>query len=351
VATPDGYEFLEALWNVAKFASDESAKRAVAPLREIVKIMALPDAAARGAAMVALMASNDPYLVYAAGRFQSEELDTPEKSRPHVAGLVAALRAPLADGRTAAMRALRGLTPPEAFDRLVELSRAEDEDGCVGGESKQACAALDAYDREDAVKAVLAAADRRGGFRVLVDLGASRRPEAHERLRALMLGTESFERELAFKAYTLRFRTYGVQERNADDLIAALRHGVSDEDVWHIQEPLIEARSLRVAKALVEVARDDKSTRQQRNVAYAMLQDFAGRERMDNVAALLRTESALFVTSLGVDGGGELEYLCWLLHIIHTPEARARLELTSKSHPDETVRKWAESVLGRWDVK
>jgi hypothetical protein len=187
----------------ARLKDDAAEKRAVAFAREMLRIVALPDIDARREAMIAHLSSEDADLVGAAAAFQSAELDTPEKSRPHAAALVAALDAPTNYGRAAAMRALVGVGAPEAFDRLIALSKRRDADT-----SRDACEALACYDREEVVVALVAAGH-------LALLGESPRPEVRALLLRALAAEDLPSRAAGFAGFAARFRRAGATSPNS----------------------------------------------------------------------------------------------------------------------------------------
>jgi hypothetical protein len=216
-AGKEHWEFVDyTLWSTRMDDDHPNAwTGSVAVAREMLRIAALATPEERRAAMVVHLRSDSNRLVDAAVWFQFAELDSPEKSGPHVAGLVAALRAPLVDGRKAAARALIGLTPPEAVAPLIALSRSVDAD-----EAGTACATLAPYDRKDAVEAVIAAK----GVRFL---GASPRPEAYATMLERLRRPETDPRREAYAAFAARFRRQAPTDAEVDEFVAILRKGAA----------------------------------------------------------------------------------------------------------------------------
>jgi hypothetical protein len=319
----------------ARLKDEAAEKRAVAFAREMLRIVALPDLDARRAAMIALLSSEDQDRLYAASAFLSAELDTPEKARPHVAALVMALDAPTNYGRAVAMRALVGVGAPAAFDRLIALSKRRDADT-----SRGACEALACYDREEAVVAILAA-----GHVAL--LGESPRPEARPTLLRALSAEDSPSRAAGYAGFIARFSRFGATDAELDLVIAALRRETSLEAGRTAVGAVESAGSVKAAAALVALVADERSTEDARAAACHSLWDLSKLRPVPGVADLLHREEKLFERRL--DEGSEM-YLCWVLGVIHTPDARAALERARKKDAPG-MNSFASRTLDGWDER
>jgi HEAT repeat protein len=312
------------LWS-ARLKDEAAEARALAFAAEMLRVVALPEHD-RAEAMIAELWTEDAALVSAAQSFQFDELDTPQKARPHAPSLVRALDAPGAMPRIVAMRALVGVGAPEAFDRLLDLSRSRNSD-----EATAACAALACYDREEAVEAILDASD--GCIWRLGALGTSPRPEARKPLVKLLRSGDPATRRVAYSAFGARAAAFGAMDADADELLAALRRDVAREEMHDLGRTLAGTRSFRVAEALVALVGDDDTTVEQRDAAYIALWSMASQLKMTDVAGLLRREEKVFERRLD-EGPIEL-HLCWILGVIHTDAARAALERAQKLDPPD----------------
>jgi len=319
----------------ARLKDEAAERRAVAFAREMLRIVALPDVDARRAAMIAHLSSEEADLVSAAAWFQSTELDTPEKARPHAAALVMALDAPTNYGRAAAMRALVGVGAPAAFDRLVALSKRRDADT-----SRGACEALACYDREEAVIALLAA-----GHVAL--LGESPRPEARPPLARALASDDVPSRAAGFAGFGARFRRAGASDADLDEVVAAMRRETSESVMRSAIGAVESAGSVKAAAVLVALVADERSTEDARAAACHSLWDLSRLRPVPGVAELLRREEKLFERRL--DEGSEM-YLCWVLKVIHTPDARAALERARKQDAPG-MNSHAGLQLDRWDER
>jgi hypothetical protein len=270
------------------------------------------------------------------------ELSSPDKSRAHVKALVAALDAPYPAGRYAAMYALRGHTPPGALERLLALTESD-----VRDEAESACAVLGWYDDERAVDAILDVSAREYLGHVLRHLGPSPRDSAVARLRKLLRGDVE-RRKLAFAAYQGRFLAKRGTSHDEDDLLSAVRDHVDSQEIYDAAYPLRWDPTLRVPKALVEIVRDGASTVTQRKTASYALWWMATEGRRGDVAALLRSEEALFVKRL--DEGTAVSEFAQVLGVVHTATSKAALERAkSNEKNEEFVRTVAGWQLEQWD--
>jgi hypothetical protein len=319
----------------ARLKDEAAEKRAVSFAREMLRIVALPDVAARRAAMIAHLSSEDAELVAAASWFQATELDTPEKSRPHAAALVAALDAPTNYGRAAAMRALVGVGAPAAFDRLVAISKSRDAD-----QSRAACEALACYDREEAVVAILAA-----GHVAL--LGESPRPEARPHLSRVLASDDAASRLAAFAGFGARFRRAGATDAEISEVLAALARERTTECTRAGVGAIESARSVKAATMLVAYFGNEWTSDEGRAAACHALWDLSSLRPVPGVVEVLRQYEKLF--ELQLDDGPEM-YLVWVLKVIHTPDARAALERARKKDPPG-MNSDASRAMDSWDER
>lgn len=320
---------------------DAAVARAVSFARELLRIVALPDANARRAATVATLLSEDPAYAEAADRFQIGQLGTPEQSRPHAAGLTAALRAPVPLARKVALRALRGVAAPEAWERIVELAADPDD-----GTADAAAAALAAYERDEAVTEVEKAASTPERRALLVHLASSPRPFAHQRLHQRIAGGAPADRLLAYQVLGTRIERVGATEEDVAVLLTFLRSDAAATfETWQLVDPPYATRSSVLARGLVEFVREATPSRGRRYVAYRVLNVWAAK-RWTEVLALLREEEAAFVARL--DEGEPRSELVEILHRIRSTSARAAVERAAASNPDEHTRKAARSALAAW---
>jgi hypothetical protein len=275
--------------------------------------------------------------VDAAVWFQFSELDSPEESGPHVAGLVAALRAPLAEGRKSAARALRGLTPPDAVEPLIALARSAD-----AQEAQEACATLAPYDRRDPVEAVIAA-------KYVRFLGASPRPEAYAVLLERLRRPETDAHREAYAAFGERFRRQPPTDAEVDEFAAILRKGAVPSEGYAITDVLVPMRSPRLDRALVDLLRTETTSPWQRNAAYRTLWEHAaGAAGREDAAALLRENEALFVAR--IDAGDDAMHLVWILKFLHTDAARRALARAADRDPPG-MRGDAGRAIDSWDER
>jgi len=344
-ATKVGYETVGGAWCAEPIRDAAGLAHAVAFVREMLRIAALPDADARRAAMITHMSSRDPSYVDAATWFQFDELKTPEQTRPHAAALVAALDAPLPRGRQAAMRALVGVAPSGAVARLVKLTASAERD-----DADCACAALAPLDDERAIDAILLASNRPDhGIWFLAHLGASPRKEARAKLRDLLRSGDAEARKVALRGYETRIRTFGADEDDVDDLLAVAREeSRAADDVYAMSNPMVEARSSRLAAGMLELVRDAGTSASRRAVAYRVLHEYATKAKMTDVVELLRKNEALFIRRLDEPGGDAQMHLHWLLGVIRTPACKACLERAMKRQDTPTSHGDAWRTLYDW---
>jgi hypothetical protein len=322
-------------------AKDPAALRAqVALAREMLRIAALGAEHERRAAMVRHMASEDLDLADAAMWFQFEELDTPEKAAPHAAGLVAALAGVQPKGRKAALRALVGVTAPEALAPLIAL--LDDGDAEV---VTSAAVVLARYDAPNAFGAVLALSRRPGFEDVVGQLGSSPRPEAHDALRAALFSGGGPRRTGAVQGLAVRFGRVGASEKDVDDLLAIYRAGFGPESSDAFRAAVIAARSPRLAAGVVDVLREPASADPQWRAGTYALWWLADREKLPEVLDLLRREEDVFIRRL--DAGGAELHLFWILRVIGSKATRSALERAQDGHPDEHARHDARRALER----
>jgi hypothetical protein len=314
--------------------------------REMLRIVALPDVVDRRAAMVKLMSSKDASLAYAARQFQYSQILSADDARPHVAGLVAALSAPQRDGRWAAMYSLHGLTPPEALDRLIELTKSPERD-----DADKACDALAPYDDKRAVDALLAAIDdaKRGAGFGIEHLGKSPRPEARARLGAALKSEDPSIRKEGFHGFLFRVRKSGATDADVDEVLAALRRDITRDESHLASLVVAAARSPRLDEAVVALVGDAKSTAPQRHAAYMAFTYATRTLKRTDVPALLLKHQAVFIAR--ADGDETETTLFDVLDIVHTTECRAALERAARTWPDKSARDEAQRLLEKWDAK
>jgi hypothetical protein len=258
-----------------------------------------------------------------------------------VAGLTAALRAPVPLAREVALRALRGLAAPEAWDGVLALIRDADADI-----ADEAARALAAYPRDEAVVAIESAAAQPGRRSVLVHLAASPQPLAHRRLlERIAADGPRADRLLAYQTLGRRIEWAGATEKDVKTLLAFLRSDAAAGFKTHqLVDPLRATHSLDVARALVEMVGDPVMDAMRRHVAYWMLEEWT--PRWDAVLTLVRANEAVFIARL--DAREPRSQLVKVLVAIHSPAARAALERAAVENPDDYARKTARKALATW---
>jgi len=196
---------------------------------KVVEIEALPSPEARMKSYLDVVERGNPTLRGIARQVISLELCGKDKAAPWEDRLVALIRSPALEARTAAIQALQFSKSEKALPALLEAIR--DENRTV---RESACMALSKYDTGVTVQAILEAAKRPDMVpRVIIDLRGSRNSQAREALVGFLHSEDPVIRRYAAGSfYDAIFK--------GDPVILEIHRLVDDSDV-EVREVALQA--------------------------------------------------------------------------------------------------------------
>jgi hypothetical protein len=312
--------------------------------KRIFEIASLKNENEKNLAMIAEAKSSNKRLRSEARDYVSTNIGNSEQRNNYKKELIDLINDPNSEIQQIGLQGIRYIKAEETISRVIELTESKDLNVVSA-----ASLALAKYDTPDTVAALIVLTkhkESRIRSRSAIDLDNSRRPEAKEALKQLLYDEDVSVREGSSR----RFISW-LRRNEADDILPRLEEMLNDPSAeirTAAVQTLGESRNPVVVKYLIEVL---KKYPQDANMKRWTLQSLyqhssrneaGARELIDEIINLVI--DALKKGSQSESFGQSFEAV-GILSLSNKPEAKEALRWAAESHPNITVKSYAERCI------
>ena len=325
----------------------DAAKRGV-QIAAAKRILAIAQLAERekNKAMLAEVRSKNEKLRSESHNYIAVRLSHSDLRNEYKDELVALLKDTNPEIQRLGLQAIRFVRAEKAIPRIAELTKSEDP-GVVSAASM----ALGQYDSAESVAALIALTEHKSPqvrIRACLDLDSSRRPEAKAALMRLLEDEDPQVRAMAPRGLV-----YWLRRNDAPEALPKLEKMLKDPDPKvraSASDKLGECRNSDLVPPLLDLLKEktvDENTR--RCVLSALYCHYSKGD--PRAGQLIDEEIQLIVKA--VKGGGRNDaygssfQAVGILRLSRKAEAQETLRWAARSHPNESIRKYAERCLAK----